>query len=81
MGATGVSKRTFVTLGCERSGKYKPNKKDRKKDWTGTKKYGCPFRLRGRPFPNDEVGRLVSLMIITTMKELMYWLGIHTLVI
>ena len=42
----------------ERSGKYKPNKKGRKTDWTGTKKCECPFRLRGRPIPNDGRWRL-----------------------
>ncbi|GAU28435.1 hypothetical protein TSUD_54870, partial [Trifolium subterraneum] len=32
---------------CERSGKYVPPTKKLKSDCTGTRKCGCPFRLRG----------------------------------
>jgi hypothetical protein len=34
-------------LSCERGGVYKPSKKKSKFEETGTRKCGCPFRLRG----------------------------------
>ena len=41
------SKKTFVMLGCEKSGKYKPYKTTGLKA-TGTRKCQCTFRLKGR---------------------------------
>ncbi|GAU15779.1 hypothetical protein TSUD_235950 [Trifolium subterraneum] len=41
------SRKPFFLLECERSGKYVPPKKKLKADSTGTRKCGCPFRLRG----------------------------------
>ncbi|GAU33210.1 hypothetical protein TSUD_144710 [Trifolium subterraneum] len=41
------SRKPFFVLECERSGKYVPPKKKLKADSTGTRKCGCPFRLRG----------------------------------
>ena len=40
-------RKTFVLLGCERGGKYKRYKKDLQVTESGTRKCGCPFRLRG----------------------------------
>jgi hypothetical protein len=34
-------------LGCERGGTYKPTGKKPKKDGLGSRKCGCPFRIRG----------------------------------
>ncbi|GAU43120.1 hypothetical protein TSUD_373150 [Trifolium subterraneum] len=41
------SRKPFFVLECERSGKYVPPKKKLKAESTGTRKCGCPFRLRG----------------------------------
>ena len=49
----GGNRREFVTLGCERSGKYRECGKQLKREVTGTKKCECPFRLRGRPYANE----------------------------
>ncbi|KAJ1391177.1 MULE transposase domain [Sesbania bispinosa] len=45
--AGGNGRKTMLVFGCERSGKYKPYKKELTRNVTGTKKCGCPFRLRG----------------------------------
>jgi len=45
---------TFVLLGCERSGKYRKYRNDLEVTFTGTRKCNCPFRLRGKPIPNEE---------------------------
>jgi len=45
---------TFVLLGCERGGKYKQYKKDLLVTESGTRKCGCPFRLRGYPVKSGE---------------------------
>ncbi|KAI5443694.1 ADP-glucose phosphorylase [Lathyrus oleraceus] len=55
-GGTGkkkIGRKTTVILGCERSGKYRQYK-DALARKTGTKKCGCPFRLRGRPVRNGD---------------------------
>ena len=36
---------SFVLIGCERSGQYRSRKKDFIRRNTGSKKYGCPFKL------------------------------------
>ena len=46
-------KRARIFFGCERDGKYekikkKDNQKDLKSRITGTKKCGCPFKLKGQ---------------------------------
>ncbi|GAU16259.1 hypothetical protein TSUD_298910 [Trifolium subterraneum] len=41
------SRKPFFALQCERSGKYVPPTKKLKFDCMGTRKCGCPFRLRG----------------------------------
>ena len=39
----------FVLIGCERSGEYRCRKKEFVRRDTGTRKCGCPFKLRGKP--------------------------------
>ncbi|KAH1266063.1 hypothetical protein GmHk_01G001644 [Glycine max] len=45
---------TFVLIGCERSGKYRCRKKEFIRRDTGTRKYGCPFKLRCKPLVGGE---------------------------
>ena len=40
---------SFVLIGCERSGQYKYRKKEFVRRDTGSRKCGCPFKLRGKP--------------------------------
>jgi len=47
-------RKTFVLLGCERSGKYRKYRNDLEVSITRTKKCDCPFRLRGKPISNGE---------------------------
>ncbi|KAJ1401470.1 FAR1 DNA-binding domain [Sesbania bispinosa] len=56
--AGGNGRKTTLVLGCERSGTYKPYKKELTRNVTGTKKCGCPFRLRGRPVHTGDGWRL-----------------------
>ncbi|KAH1226279.1 PKS-NRPS hybrid synthetase [Glycine max] len=59
---TGSRGRTsFVLIGCERSGQYKCKKKEFVKRDTGTRKCGCPFKLRGKPVHGGE-GWMVKLI-------------------
>ncbi|KAH1265936.1 hypothetical protein GmHk_01G001542 [Glycine max] len=52
---------SFVLIGCERSGMYKyRNKKFVRRD-TESRKYGCPFRLHGKPVHRGE-GWMVKLI-------------------
>jgi len=52
---TGSRGRTmFVLIGCERSGKYRCRKKEFIRRDTGTRKYGCPFKLRCKPLVGRE---------------------------
>ncbi|XP_028184883.1 uncharacterized protein LOC114371729 [Glycine soja] len=52
---TGSRGRTsFVLIGCERSGKYKDRKKEFVRRDTGTRKCGCPFKIRGKPVHGGE---------------------------
>ena len=53
--ATGQQgRKTFVLLGCERSGKYRKYMNDLEISITATRKCDCPFRLRGKPISNGE---------------------------
>ncbi|KAJ1406207.1 Protein FAR1-RELATED SEQUENCE 11 [Sesbania bispinosa] len=45
-------RKTKLVLGCERSGKYIPYKSELVRNVTGSRKCGCPFRLRGRALAN-----------------------------
>ena len=47
-------RKTFVLLGCERSGKYSKYKNDLEVSIIGRRKCDCPFRLRGKPISNGE---------------------------
>ncbi|KAL5128022.1 Protein FAR1-RELATED SEQUENCE 5 [Glycine soja] len=52
---TGSRGRTsFVLIGCERSGKYKGRNKEFVRRDTGTRKCGCPFKIRGKPVHGGE---------------------------
>ncbi|KAH1254339.1 Protein FAR1-RELATED SEQUENCE 5 [Glycine max] len=52
---TGSRGRTsFVSIGCERSGKYKCRKKEFVRRDTGTRKCGCPFLIHGKPVHGGE---------------------------
>ena len=47
---TGMRGRTsFVLIGCERSGQYRFRKKDFVRRNIGSRKCGCPFKLREKP--------------------------------
>ncbi|KAL5193526.1 Protein FAR1-RELATED SEQUENCE 5 [Glycine soja] len=52
---------TFVLIGCERSGKYRCRKKEFIRRDTGTRKCGCPFKLRCKPMVGGE-GWMVKLI-------------------
>ncbi|KAL5147393.1 hypothetical protein HKD37_06G017087 [Glycine soja] len=52
---TGIRGRSsFVLIGCERSGQYKCRNKEFVRRDTGSRKCGCPFRLRGKPVHGGE---------------------------
>ncbi|KAL5133306.1 hypothetical protein HKD37_03G006653 [Glycine soja] len=51
----------FVLIGCERSGMYKCRNKEFVRRDTGSRKCGCPFRLRGKPEHGRE-GWMVKLI-------------------
>ena len=40
---------SFLLIGCERSGQYRFRKKDFVRKDIGSRKCGCPFKLRGKP--------------------------------
>ena len=44
----------FVTMRCERSGKYKPPLLNFKRDDTGSRKCECPFKLHGYLLTNNK---------------------------
>ncbi|KAL5154128.1 Protein FAR1-RELATED SEQUENCE 5 [Glycine soja] len=52
---------TFVLIGCERSDEYKCRKKEFIRRDTGTRKCGCPFKLRCKPVAGGE-GWMVKLI-------------------
>ena len=59
---TGIRGRSsFVLIGCERSDHYKCRKKEFVKRDTGSRKCGCPFKLRGKPVHGGE-GWMVKLI-------------------
>ncbi|XP_068477380.1 PKS-NRPS hybrid synthetase cheA-like [Phaseolus vulgaris] len=69
-------RKTFVLLGCERGGQYKPYKKDLQVTESGTRKCGCPFRLRGYPVKSDE-GWILKLICGSHNHELANTLVVH----
>ena len=53
--ATGAQgRRTYVLLGCERSGKYRKYRTDLDVSITGTRKCDYPFRLWGKPLKGTD---------------------------
>jgi len=53
--ATGAQgRKTYVLLGCERSGKYRKYRTDLEVTITGTRKCDSPFRLCGKPTKGAE---------------------------
>jgi len=67
---TGIGGRTsFVLIGCERSNQYRPRKKDLVRTITGSRKCGCPFKLRVKPVVRGE-GWMVKLMCGSHNHEL-----------
>ncbi|KAH1254612.1 Protein FAR1-RELATED SEQUENCE 6 [Glycine max] len=52
---------SFVLIGCEKSGTYKCRNKEFVRKDTGSRKCGCPFRLRGKPVRRGE-GWMVKLI-------------------
>ncbi|KAH1242345.1 hypothetical protein GmHk_07G019695 [Glycine max] len=60
---------TFVLIGCERSGEYRCRKKECIRRDTGTRKCGCPFKLRCKPAVGRE-GWMVKLICEVHNHEL-----------
>ncbi|KAH1192978.1 hypothetical protein GmHk_19G054109 [Glycine max] len=60
---------SFVLIGCERSGHYRSRKKDFVRRDTGSRKCGCPFKLRGKPVVGGQ-GWMVKLMCGSHNHEL-----------
>ncbi|KAL2323773.1 hypothetical protein Fmac_028152 [Flemingia macrophylla] len=55
-------RKTFVILGCDRSGKYRrPHKNAISRKMNGSRKCDCPFRLRGKALKKSE-GWIVKVM-------------------
>ena len=52
---TGVRGRaSFLLIAYERSGKYRPKKHNLVRTCTGSRKCGCPFKLRAKPVLGGE---------------------------
>ncbi|KAH1197677.1 Protein FAR1-RELATED SEQUENCE 5 [Glycine max] len=59
---TGSRGRTsFMLIGCERSDEYRCRKEEFVRRDIGTRKYGCPFKLRGKPVVGGQ-GWMVKLI-------------------
>ncbi|KAH1262057.1 hypothetical protein GmHk_02G004768 [Glycine max] len=59
---TGVRGRaSFLLIACERSGEYRPKKHNLVRTCTGSRKCGCPFKLRAKPVLGGE-GWMVKLI-------------------
>ncbi|KAL5153485.1 hypothetical protein HKD37_19G053017 [Glycine soja] len=44
----GVRRASFLLIACERSGEYRPKKNDLVRTFIGSRKCGCPFKLRAK---------------------------------
>jgi len=54
---TGVRGRaSFLLIACERSGEYRPKKHNLVRTCTGSRKCGCPFKLRVKPVLGRDSG-------------------------
>ncbi|KAH1249182.1 Protein FAR1-RELATED SEQUENCE 5 [Glycine max] len=67
---------SFVLIGCERSGTYKCRNKEFVRKDTGSRKCGCPFRLRGKLVHGGE-GCMVKLICGIHNHELAKFLVGH----
>ncbi|KAH1203028.1 hypothetical protein GmHk_17G049364 [Glycine max] len=67
---------SFVLIGCERSGQYRCRKKDFVRRDSGSRKCGCPFKLRGKPVARGQ-GWMVKLMCGSHNHELAKSLVAH----
>ena len=59
---TGVRGRaSFLLIACERSGEYRSKKHNLVRTCTGSRKYGCLFKLRAKPVSggDDEMVKLI----------------------
>ena len=45
---------SFMLIACERSDEYRPKKKDLVRTCIGSRKCGCPFKLRAKPILGGE---------------------------
>ena len=45
---------SFLLIACERSGEYRPKKHNLVRTCTGSRKCGCPFKLRAKPVLEGE---------------------------
>ena len=70
---------SFMLIGCERSGQYRSRKKDFVRRDTGSRKCGCPFKLRGKPVVVGQ-GWMVKLMCGSHNHELVKSLVGHSYV-
>ena len=70
---------SFVLIGYERSGQYRSRKKDFVRRDTGSRKCGCPFKLRGKPVVGGECW-MVKLMCESHNHELVKSLVGHSYV-
>ena len=67
---TGIRERTlFILIACERSGEYRPKKKDLIRTCTGSRKCGCLFKLCVKPILGGE-GWMVKLICETHNHEM-----------
>lgn len=57
----GKGRKTILILSCEKGGKYRRYKRELARKVSGSKKCGCPFRLKGRPLRNGEGWKLSVL--------------------
>ena len=45
---------SFLLIACEKSGEYRPKKNDLVRTCTGSRKCGCPFKLRAKSILEGE---------------------------
>ena len=67
---------SFVLIGCERSGTYKCKNKEFVRKDTGSRKCGCPFRLRAK-LVHEGKGWMVRLICGIHNHELAKSLDVH----
>ena len=66
-----------MLIACERSGEYRPKKKDLVRICTSSRKCECPFKLHAKPVLGGE-RRMVQLIVgLTIMEWQSHLLDIH----